>query len=65
MPRMKSVTYDFLIPEPETFRDVVEDIVSPTLIAIDGNTNDVTAELKRVRRTNELILGQEVDEPSD
>jgi len=65
MPRMKKVTYAFGEATPETFREVVEDVVSPVLSRIDDNTGEIIPELKRTRLANELILGQEVDVPED
>ena len=65
MPRKEYRDLAFGMSTPETFREVQEDVIAPTLEDIKQNTAELAPELKRIRRANELIVGDDVDVPTD
>lgn len=70
MPRMKAETLEFgHLPTPTEISLTNIEIDTSNLIDISIGSKDVldehTEELKRIRRANELILGQEVKRIED
>ena len=51
-----------LLQAPETTREVIEDVIGSAAKDIKSVSDESLDELGRIRRANELILGQEVEE---